>query len=258
MINNTIMPNKRPDASGFGFIYGLQNPENPDGVIKIGRTYNMWSANEDGRWRGRINNYPATSKWLFCFRVQNQTAAENLVKKHFSTIYKPHNGAPERFICGDYLKVVTEVRRLLFSERQLLKDIRNFPQTKEESYHNKDQVKRIFEGKDAANKSADKLIKRNAFIEFDKFLQKSTEELDGLFKWSYGNVFGLPSLQYARGDESTLRKMFCIWYILTYKDNMDLWTISFAEEFAKTFNPKAFPYSSEPNAFIVKTDAMLY
>jgi hypothetical protein len=72
-----------PDPTGPGFIYGVRNPDNPEGVLTIGRTYNMWSSaarSRTGRACGRIDGYPANSRWIFALRVQNQQSAENAVK----------------------------------------------------------------------------------------------------------------------------------------------------------------------------------
>lgn len=245
-----------PDPTGPGFIYGVRNPDNPEGVLTIGRTYNMWAPAElsrTGKACGRIDGYPANSRWLFSLRVMNQQAAENAVKKRLAGVFRSHNGSPEMFYC-EREPLLDAVRGILRAEGQLVSDVRNFPDA--EPRHptlNKDQVKRIFEGKDSVDYDVDRLIKRDALRCFHDFVRGPHDELDRVFKWSRGNVFGLPPVKGAA--EPTLRKMFCLWYKTKFGDDVDLSILQRVERFIDAFDRQRL-YPDGKKAFVPIFDDM--
>jgi hypothetical protein len=245
-----------PDPTGPGFIYGVRNLDNPEGVLTIGRTYNMWASAErsrTGRACGRIDGYPANSRWLFALRVKNQQAAENAVKKQLAGVFRSHNGSPEMFYCEPGA-LLDAVRGILRAQEQLAPDVRNFPSDLAMlKTLNKDQVKRIFEGKDSADYAVDRLVKRDAWRCFHNFVRGPHEELDRVFKWSRGNVFGFPPVKGA--TEPTLRKMCCLWYKSKFGDDITLSTLQCAERFVEAFNQQKL-YPDGKKAFIPILDGM--
>lgn len=244
------------DPTGPGFIYGVRNPDNPEGVLTIGRTYNMWSSaarSRTGRACGRIDGYPANSRWIFAMRVQNQQSAENAVKVALRKLFPQHNNSPEMFYC-EAQPLFDAVRSVLRSEGQLVSDVRCFPTSLNASGHlNKDQVKRVFDGVDAADSSVDLLVKRDALREFHNFVRGPHAELDKVFKWSRGNVFGLPPA--LNSPEPILRRMFVLWYHNRFGDTISASDIDMLKRFVETFHARHLLPDGE-HAFIVVSDTM--
>lgn len=246
-----------PDPTGPGFIYGVRNPDNPEGVLTIGRTYNVWAPAElsrTGKACGRIDGYPANSRWIFFMRVKNQQSAENAVKKQLAGVFRSHNGSPEMFYC-EQDALFDAVRGILRAEEQFVSDVRNFPSGVPgvSTTLNKDEVKRIFEGKDVSDRAVDRLVKRDALSGFHEFVRGPHDELDRLFKWSRGNVFGLPPVRGA--PEPALRKMFCLWYLNRFGDSVTLGTLQQVERFVEMFRRYDL-YPDGKKAFVPVLDAM--
>jgi hypothetical protein len=114
-------------------------------------------------------------------------------------------------------------------------------------------VKRVFDGADAADESVDLLVKRDALREFHNFVRGPHHELDKVFKWSRGNVFGLPPVRNA--PEPVLRRMFVLWYRNRFGDSISASNINTVERFIETFDARHLLPDGE-RAFVVVSDTM--